>query len=122
MDTTNATDDVTDVIAAIEMHRQELEKEGGLDASRNFSLRKLQEVLHREQEALQLRGPGAGHPANIQAVTKEIIRVKALGAGASRRATLTRPQPRQSQKSWQDAQRTPGKSRSRRTMGRRTGR
>ena len=71
-----ATDEVTDAIAHTEMHRQETEKEAGLAAACNESLRKLHELLDREKQALQLHGPSTGHSANIEAVTAEIKRVK----------------------------------------------
>ena len=122
MDAAKASDEVMDLIESIEMHRQELQKGAGLEASRNFSLRKLQEVLHGEQEGLQLHGSGAGNPANIEAVTIEIARIKALGDIPSRRGTLKVIQPRQPWESWRDGTVRSTKSRGRRTMGRHSGR
>lgn len=121
MGTGMATDEVTDIIASIEMHRQEIERETGLAASCNFALRKLQELLHREQEALQLHGPGTPYPANVEAVTIEIKRIRALADTTRRRPMLKKPQPRQAKTSWRNEVRTPPKSRGRRTMGRRSG-
>ena len=70
-----ATDEVTDIIANIEMQRQEMVKEAGLAAACSAALRRLHELLDREKEALQLHGSSTGHPANIEAVTIEISRV-----------------------------------------------
>jgi hypothetical protein len=79
-----ATDEVIDVIAGIEMQRREMEKEAGLVASCSLALRKLHELLDHEKESLQLRGPEAGHPGNVEAVTIEIERVKGLTVVTSR--------------------------------------
>ncbi len=122
MNTATATDAVTDDIASIEMHRQELERDAGLEASRNFALRRLQEILHREQEALQLHGTGAGHAANVEAVTIAINRVKALGGSRNRQPGPRTPQARPPQESWRGGSQRPTSTRVRRTMGRRSGR
>jgi len=122
MSTAIATDAVTDDIASIEMHRQELERDAGLEASRNFALRRLQEILHREQEALQLHGPGGGHAANIEAVTIAINRVKALGGSRSPHPSPRVPQARPPQISRRGGSQRPTGTRVRRTMGRRSGR
>lgn len=122
MNTATATDAVTDDIASIEMHRQELERDAGLEASRNFALRRLQEILHREQEALQLHGPGGGHPANIEAVRIAINKVKALGGSGSRRPGPRMLQARPPRKSLRGGSQRPPSTRVRRTMGRGSGR
>lgn len=114
-----ASDEVTDAIASIEMHRQEIEKESGRAASCNFSLRKLQELLQQEQQALQLHGPDSVHHANVEAVTGEIGRVKGLGSGGSSRQNPKGTQPRPPQGGWRNPQRRSGRTRGRRTMGRR---
>jgi len=51
MNPQHASDEVTDLIASIEMHRQEIERESGLDASRSYALPRLQELLKKEQDA-----------------------------------------------------------------------
>lgn len=105
MDTETEMDEVTDLIASIEMHRQEIEKATGLDPSRNYALRRLQLVLLRRQEESRLHGPSTARLANTDALTVEIRRVETLAGIASRRPTLRSP-----------------KSRGRRTMGRHTSR
>lgn len=117
-----AMDEVTDLIANIEMHRQEIERETGLDASRNYALRRLQlDLLHRQEES-QLHGPSAARLANAEALAVEIRRVEALAALASRRPTQGRAPQAPRQDSRRDAQRQPAKFRGRRTMGRQTSR
>lgn len=100
LETRPATDEMLDDIASIEMQRRKKEKEAGLAASCNFALRRLHERLDHEKEALQLRGPDAGHPGNVEAVMIE----------SQRKA------------SWRNAQRTPARNKGRRTMGRAGGR
>jgi len=85
-----ATDEVTDAIAHIEMHRQETQKEAGLAAACSEALRKLHELLEGEQAAPQPHEPGSGHLANIEAVMIEIKRVKKLADIASQGAILKR--------------------------------
>lgn len=117
-------DEVTDLIASIEMHRKEIEKEAGLEASRNYALRRLQQALQEDQEATQLHGSSPTRLATAEALANEIKRVGSLS-----RATSQRPaggggggRPHHPRNSPQDAQRKPPKSRGRRTMGRRSGR
>ena len=110
-------DEVTDLIASIEMHRKEIEKETGLEASRNYSLRRLQQALQEEQEAAQLHGSSPARVATAEALANEIKRVGALA-----RSGGGRPQQQQPRNFRQDQQRKAPKSRGRRTMGRSTGR
>ena len=119
-----ASDELIDAIADIEMQRRETEKQAGFATSCRSALDRLQGLLAHETEALRLRGPGSGHRANIQAVTIEIARVKGLCAGPGQNST---PFPRnahdeQRQESWQDAPRSGGRNKGRRTMGRAGGR
>jgi len=79
MNTGMPTDEVTDAIAYIEMHRQEMAREAGVPAACAQALRQLQELLEQERQALQ-SGNGGG-PANVDAVTNEINRVKSLASG-----------------------------------------
>ena len=79
MNTGMPTDEVTDAIAYIEMHRQETARETGVPAACAQALRQLQELLEQERQALQ---PGTdGDPSNVDAVTNEINRVKSLANG-----------------------------------------
>jgi hypothetical protein len=116
MDPVIVTDDVIDLIAGIEMHRQKIEKDSGLAAACNEALRQLHELLDREREALQARGPDARHSANIEAVTIEIKRVKKL-LGNTRRDAISGV-PRPGQVSLQSAARNFPRDKGRRTMGR----
>ena len=104
MNAPTATDEITDLIASIEMHRQELKREAGLEPSRNYALRRLHEALGREQAACELAGPNAGLGANIDALTQEIKRVQALG-GSPQRPTLKPSWPRQAGNSRRGPQR-----------------
>ena len=117
-----ATDEVTDIIANIEMQRQEMVKEAGLAAACSAALRRLHELLDREKEALQLHGSSTGHPANIEAVTIEIKRVKKLAGIMSQGSIPKSARPGQRQVSWQNGPQNPSRNRGRRTMGRGSGR
>jgi hypothetical protein len=92
-----ATDEVIDAIAEIEAQRQVLEQ--------------------------QFRGPQAGHPVNVAAVTAEIERVKGLARFAKPDLVpvqSARPEPRQI--SLRSETRNPPRNKGRRTMGRTSGR
>lgn len=116
-----ATDQVIDIIADIEMRRQETEKTADLKRACNEALRRLHELLEHEKKALQLHGPSAEHPTNIEAVTIEIERVRRL-AGTTRQGSIPKSTgPGQQQGSWRNASRGPSRTRGRRTMGRRGG-
>jgi len=117
----SSMDEVTDLIASIEMHRKEIEKEAGLEASRNYSLRRLQQALQEEQEAAQLHGPSPTRAATAEALANEIKRVGSLSRSSSQRPPGG-GRPQQPRNHRQDEQRRPPKSRGRRTMGRRSGR
>jgi hypothetical protein len=130
MDAGAASDEVTDAIASIELHRQVLEAESGLEAARNFALRKLQELMQREQQAARTQDPGtanvashvATHLANIEAVKTALDKIKGSGGNSNPRATLkaTRgPRPRDS--SGREIRR-PASARVRRNIGRGGGR
>ncbi|MBC7804229.1 MAG: hypothetical protein H7Y16_10165 [Candidatus Parcubacteria bacterium] len=120
-------DAVTDLIASIEMHRKEIEKETGLEASRSYSLGRLQQALKEEQDAAQQQVPGAERAAIAEALASEIRRVTSLSRSAGPRPQQGRGdqggRPQQQQRNFrQDQQRKPPKSRGRRPMGRSTGR
>ena len=119
MDKVMPTDEVTDAIAHIEMHRQEMAKEAGLAAACNEALRKLHELLEHERHALQPENPQPGHAANIAAVTGEISRVKGLAGARTPAPGSRRERPRQQQLSQRTGPRNPARNKGRRTMGRR---
>jgi len=119
-------DEVTDLIASIEMHRKEIERESGLDASRSYSLKRLQEALQKEQETAQQEGSNPVRIATAEALANEIKRIGSLSRGSGQRPQQGggnggRPQQQQPRNFRQDQQRRP-KSRGRRPMGRPTGR
>ena len=128
---TSPMDEVTDLIASVEMHRKEIERESGLDASRTYSLGRLQQALAAEQEAAQQDGANPARIATAEALANEIKRIGSLSRGSGHRPQHAggggnggRPQqqPRNfRQGQGQDQQRRP-KSRGRRPMGRPTGR
>ena len=87
MATEMASDEITDSIALIEMHRQEAQKESGLAAACSEALRQLNELLDSEKEALRLNGPDHGHTTNITAIANHIQRVKQMAGGGGSRAS-----------------------------------
>jgi len=121
-DAETAMDEVTDLIANIEMHRQEIQREAGLDASRNYALGRLRLALLGVQEESRLEGPSTERLANSEALAVEIRRVETLASAASQRPTSRRESQGPLQKSWRGAQRKSPQSRSNRTMGRRASR
>lgn len=104
------TDDVIDLIASIEMHRQELEREAGLEASRSYAVKRLQEALLSEQVA-----------ESREALALALKRVQALGRRASEGPTLRPGRPAPQGRSWREAQGRSPRTRGRRTMGHRGG-
>ena len=122
MDTETAMDEVTDLIANVEMHRREIERETGLDASRNYALRRLKLALLGEQEESQLHGASAARLVKTEALAVEIKRVEALAGSMSRRPTQGRAPPGPPQESRRDAQRRHPKPHARKPMGRPTNR
>jgi bacterioferritin-associated ferredoxin len=118
MDPGMVSDEVTDAIASIEMHRQVLEKEAGLAAACSEALRKLHELLEHERAAQQPQGAGTRHPANVEAVTIEIKRIQKM-AGVRSQAPPRNPRPGQHQVTLRNGTRIPPRNKGRRTMGRR---
>ena len=120
MNTETASDEVTDSIAHIEMHRQEMAKEASLATACNEALRKLHDLLKHEQEELQKNGPHSQHTANMKALTGAIERVKRLagvkspGPPSKDRRPEGRPQT-----PVRGANAGPARNKGRRTMGRR---
>lgn len=122
MNADTAMDEVTDLIANIEMHRQEIEKETGLDSSRSYALGRLQLALESEQEGSRLNGASTARLAISAALAVEIRRVKSLAGPTSRRPIPTRAAGGPPPDSRRDAQRRSPASRGGRTMGRRANR
>ena len=110
------------MIADIELQRQAIVKDAGLTASCSSALRKLHELLDRETQALQLHGPAAGHPENVEAVAVEIERVKGMTGTRSPSPAARGAYPGQPKAAWRNAHRSPARNRGRRTMGRAGGR
>jgi hypothetical protein len=120
VNTEPASDEITDSIAHIEMHRQEMAKETSLASACSEALRKLQELLKHEQEESQESGPDSQHKANMAALTGAIERVKRL-AGAKNPAPPSknqRPGGRR-QTPMRGVNPGPARNKGRRTMGRR---
>lgn len=124
-DTEIAMEEVTDLFANIEMHRQEIARESGLAASQSYALGRLREELRLRQEAPGLHGASGATPAIAEAFAAEIRRVETQAGGAGQRqAASTSPaQPhRQSRRDRPRRSNQPNQSRGGRNMGRRTGR
>ena len=115
MKTPTVSGDLAAAIAAIEMHRQKMEKVAGLGASCDAALRKLREILGREKQR-------AAPVAAVGAITAEIGRIKALMDATTHRPAAGYAPASRRKDSWLDAQRNPGRNKGRRTMGRAGGR
>ena len=117
-----ASDEVTDDIAAIEMHRQGTEQESGLAAACSEALRKLHTLLEQEKEALRLHGPDTVHAINVEAVANEIKRVQSMVGGKGQGAAPRNARPRGQQMPRPEKSRNPPRNRGRRPLGRGGGR
>ena len=122
MATRMASDEVTDGIAAIEMHRQGTEKESGLAAACSEALRKLNDLLEQEKQALQLSGPDTESAANVDAVANEIRRIQAMAGLKGQGMAPRNARPRERQAPRPDKAHNAPRNRGRRTMGRTGGR
>ncbi len=118
MSTRMASDEVTDDIAAIEMHRQGTEKESGLAAACSEALRKLHTLLEQEKEFLQQQGPDTVYALNVEAVANEIKRVQAMIGGKGQGAAPRNARPRTQQPARPEKPHSSPRNRGRRTMGR----
>ncbi len=123
MATRMASDEVTDGIAAIEMHRQGTEKESGLAAACSEALRKLHELLEQEKAALQEHGPDTVFALNVEVVANEIRRVQAM-SGIKGQGPMHKndARPRERQAARPEKSHNVPRNRGRRTMGRTGGR
>ena len=117
-----ATDGVIDEIAEIEMQRRETERKAGFATSCSSALQRLNELLDHESKELALRGPNPEYPGNVEALTLEIGRVKALAAPRAQESIPRYVQTEQRPVSWHNAPRNPARNKGRRTMGRAGGR
>lgn len=119
-------DEVTDLIASIEMHRKEIERESGLDASREYALRRLQQALQEEQEAAKLEGASPVHATAAELFAAEVRRVSSLSRASVQRPAQAKNQnrPPQQQRNFRPGgQRPPRKpGGGRRNQGRSGGR
>lgn len=120
--TESASDEVTDEIASIQMHRQEIERESGVAAGRDFALPKLRELLRLEQEALQANGPGEHRLANIEALSAAIRKVSAASGSGGPRPAQDGNRPGRRREGRRGGQAHAQKSRGRGPMGRKPGR
>ena len=109
----HATDEVIDLIASIEIQRQEMESRSGLEQSRSFALSRLQEALAAEQL-----------PENLEALDQAIRRVQTLGKRGNPQQGQgdNSGRARQGGKSWRGAPPHARGPRGRKNPGRRTGR
>lgn len=120
MEEAMASDEVTDAIALIEMHRQEKQKEAGLATACSEALHQLHELLDHEKAASRHRTDPA-HATDVAAVTDEIQRIKRLASSPkpgsnSRHSRLQLQRP---QFARPEGPRNPARNKGRRTMGRR---
>ncbi|HSQ05785.1 MAG TPA: hypothetical protein VLN59_17225 [Burkholderiales bacterium] len=122
MESPRGSEELTDVIASIEMERQERAREVGNAAACVAALHKLQALHVSEKEALQLNGPSAEHSANLAALAVEIGRVQKMGGGSNRLSLPDAPRREQGKGARRGAPRAPIRNHGRRTMGRSGGR
>ena len=118
-----ASDEVTDGIAAIEVHRQGTEREEGLAVACAEALRKLQNLLEQEKSALQQNTLDVVLAANVEVVANEIRRVQSMSGAKGQGPASRNARPRDPQALRQDGKaHNPPRNRGRRTMGRAGGR
>lgn len=117
-----ASDEVTDEIASIQMHRQEIERESGVAAGRDFALPKLRELLRIEQEALQQQGPVEHRLANIEVLNVAIRTVSSSSGMPRQNPPQDGNRPGRRQQGRRGGQQHGPKSRGRGPMGRKPGR
>ena len=124
MNSRMASDEVTDGIAAIEMHRQGTERESGLAVACSEALGKLQQLLEQEKQALQLNGADSVSAANVEAVANAIRRIQSM-AGIKGQGSVprnARPPRAERQSPRPDKPHNAPRNRGRRAMGRSSGR
>jgi hypothetical protein len=115
MNTEQATPEVIEVLASIEMQRREREKESGVPVSCNWALGKLYELLPVERNSPGTNS-GTAIQGNIEAATLAIGRLRELARITGQGAKPKSVRPWHQQKSWRDAQKQSSANRSRRTM------
>jgi hypothetical protein len=82
MNERHVSDEVTDAIAFIEVHRQDAVRESGMAHACSEALRKLHELLEQVRAEAQQRPDANGHSPNLEAVNQEIRKVKSLAGNA----------------------------------------
>jgi hypothetical protein len=90
------TDELAEIIAGVELDRQETARQIGNAAACAAAVRKLEKLQSAEKDALRARGPAAQHSANLATLTAEIGKVQKLG-GTTNRVSLpdsTEPEPK----------------------------
>jgi hypothetical protein len=122
MESPEGSEELTDVIASVEMERQERAREVGNATACAAALRKLQALQMSEKEALRLNGPSDEHSANLAALTVEIGRVQRLGGGPNRLSLPYTPRREQRKGARPGAPRPPIRNHGRGTTGRNGGR
>jgi hypothetical protein len=122
MATRMASDEVTDGIAAIEMHRQGTEQESGLAVACSEALGKLRGLLEQEKTALQLNGADSVSALNVEAVENEIRRVQAMAGIRSHGPMAKGARLRERQLPRPEKSHNSPRKRGRRMMGRGGGR
>lgn len=110
-------DEVTDLIASIEMHRKEIEREAGLEASREYALRRLQQALQEEQEAAQLEGASPVHATAAELFAAEVRRIGSLSRSSAQRPAQAKNQTHQNRPQQQQRNFRPGGQRPQRKPG-----
>jgi hypothetical protein len=85
-----ASDEVLDLMGAIALQRQAMERDSGAAPARNEALRKLNALLARERDELQSHGPGGRHAANVGVLVLEVEKLRKSANPASARAGYSR--------------------------------
>jgi ABC-type sugar transport system ATPase subunit len=119
MDAALASDEVTDQIAFIEMHRQERQKEAGLSIACNEALQKLNQLLADEKAALHAQDAGHGQRADIEAIMRHIQRVISFMSGGNNQRKPGHRRSQQQRAARPGDMRNPAPNKGRRAQGRR---
>jgi hypothetical protein len=110
------SDEVLDLIGSLAMHRQAMEHDSGAGPAQSEALRKLNELLTRERDALQSHGPGGPHSANVALLVLEVGKLTTSATplsgrtGYSRRNQWQVSQPRGSRNFSRKGRRTMGRA------------
>jgi hypothetical protein len=107
MNTVQATPEVIDALASIEMQRQEKERESGVPVSCSWALGKLYELLPRERKPPGTKAESMALRGNIEAATLAIGRLGELARLTGKGSRPKSDRPWHPQKSWRDDQKDP---------------